>query len=55
MSIKKILVFTATYNEVQNAPLLLADIWGVLPEADVLIVDDSSPDGTGKLLDEMSQ
>lgn len=55
MGSKKILVFTATYNEVQNAPLLLADIWGVLPQADVLIVDDNSPDGTGKLLDEMAQ
>lgn len=55
MGFKKILVFTATYNEVQNAPLLLADIWGALPHADVLIVDDNSPDGTGKLLDEIAQ
>jgi len=55
MGPKKILVFTATYNEVQNAPLLLADIWGTLPEADVLIVDDNSPDGTGKLLDEIAK
>lgn len=55
MNTKKILVFTATYNEVQNAPLLLADIWSALPEADVLIVDDNSPDGTGTSLDVIAQ
>ena len=55
MRSKKILVFTATYNEVQNVPLLLADIWNSLPSADVLIVDDNSPDGTGDLLDDISQ
>jgi len=52
---KKLLVFAATYNEAQNIPLLLADIWAVMPRADVLIVDDHSPDGTGRLLDEISQ
>ena len=55
MGAKKILVFTATYNEVQNAPILLADIWSTLPNADVLIVDDNSPDGTGKLLNEIAR
>jgi len=55
MRFKKTLIFTATYNEIQNIRLLLADIWISLPEADVLIVDDSSPDGTGKLLDEIAK
>src|SRR5262245_43779634 len=46
----RLLVFTATYNERENVEALLHGIWSVLPEAQVLIVDDSSPDGTGNLL-----
>lgn len=45
------LIFTATYNELENIRDLLDDIWCVMPNTDVLIVDDTSPDGTGTLLD----
>ena len=38
----------ATYNEVENLPELVASIHAVLPEANVLVVDDNSPDGTGR-------
>lgn len=48
------LIFTATYNELENIKDLLNDIWCVTPNTDVLIVDDSSPDGTGALLDEIA-
>lgn len=41
------LVVVATYNEIENLPKLVAEILDVLPSADVLIVDDASPDGTG--------
>ena len=51
---RRTLVFSATYNEVRNVAQLLHDIWAVLPEADVLIVDDASPDGTGDLLAKMA-
>lgn len=48
---RRTLIFTATYNELENIKGLLNDIWRVMPNTDVLIVDDSSPDGTGVLLD----
>jgi dolichol-phosphate mannosyltransferase len=41
------LVAVATYNERDNLPPLVDAILAVLPEADVLVVDDDSPDGTG--------
>ncbi len=43
----RLLVFTATYNERSNIDLLLAQVWQAAPQADVLVVDDASPDGTG--------
>ena len=49
---KKILIFTATYNEVNNVEKLIYKIKNNCVEADILIVDDNSPDGTGKLLKE---
>lgn len=51
----KLLVFTATYNEKENIPLLLAGIWQTCPQADIYVIDDNSPDGTGKVLDQMAQ
>jgi glycosyltransferase involved in cell wall biosynthesis len=43
------LVVIPTYNERDNLPRLLAQARAALPTADLLIVDDSSPDGTGAL------
>jgi dolichol-phosphate mannosyltransferase len=50
----RILVSIATYNERDNLPTLIAAIHDALPAADVMIVDDNSPDGTGKLADELA-
>ncbi|MBV9616165.1 MAG: polyprenol monophosphomannose synthase [Ktedonobacteraceae bacterium] len=50
----KTLIIIPTYNEVENLQSLLADIFSYAPETHILIVDDNSPDGTGKLADEMS-
>jgi len=50
----KILVFTATYNEAGNIELLVDQIFRNLPEAHILVVDDGSPDGTGRILDRLS-
>ena len=44
---KKILVFTATYNEIGNIRNLIVKIKRNNPNAHILIVDDNSPDGTG--------
>ena len=49
----KVLVFTATYNEVDNIALLLEAIFAALPACDVLVVDDNSPDKTGELLEQI--
>jgi glycosyltransferase involved in cell wall biosynthesis len=41
------LVFVPAWNEVENLPAVLAELGRELPEADVLVVDDGSTDGTG--------
>ena len=48
------LVFAATYNELDNIQSLLDEIWDAIPDSDILIVDDNSPDGTGNLLDQIA-
>jgi dolichol-phosphate mannosyltransferase len=45
------LVALATYNEIENLPGLVEEVLRVLPDADVLVVDDNSPDGTGTWCD----
>lgn len=45
------LIFVPTYNERDNAPRMVEEIHALGLDADVLFVDDSSPDGTGELLD----
>ena len=42
------LVTLATYNEIENLPRLVDEIARVLPAADILVIDDNSPDGTGQ-------
>jgi len=44
-------VVLPTYNERENVERMADAILGSLPEASLLIVDDSSPDGTGELAD----
>jgi dolichol-phosphate mannosyltransferase len=50
----RLLVALATYNEIENLPTLVDDILRVLPSADVLVIDDNSPDGTGHWCDEQA-
>ena len=45
---RRTLVALATYNEIDNIPTLVAELLNVLPHANVLIIDDNSPDGTGR-------
>ncbi len=49
---EKTLVTVATYNEIENLPLLVDEIFKIIPEADILVIDDNSPDGTGRWCDE---
>ena len=48
------LIVTPTYNELHNLEALVAGVFEVLPEVDILVVDDGSPDGTGELADEIA-
>ncbi|NYE94274.1 dolichol-phosphate mannosyltransferase [Psychromicrobium silvestre] len=50
----RVLTIIPTYNELESLPLTLARLRKAVPAADVLIVDDNSPDGTGRLADELA-
>tara|TARA_Y100000816_G_scaffold230183_1_gene175344 strand:- start:596 stop:1303 length:708 start_codon:yes stop_codon:yes gene_type:complete len=50
---KKILVFTATYNEKENIEKLILNIIEKLPLASIFIIDDNSPDGTSEVIKEL--
>jgi dolichol-phosphate mannosyltransferase len=47
-------VLIPTYNEAENLAPLVAEIRRSLPEAQVWILDDASPDGTGALADQLA-
>ncbi|HEY2882341.1 MAG TPA: glycosyltransferase, partial [Pirellulales bacterium] len=50
----KTLVMTATYNEIDNLPRLVEEVFNVAPDVDFLVIDDNSPDGTGHWCDTQS-
>ncbi len=47
----KTLVTIATYNEIENLPTLVDEIFTSVPQVDMLVIDDGSPDGTGQWCD----
>ncbi len=49
-----VLVVVPTYNEIESLEALIGRLRQAVPDAAVLIVDDGSPDGTGKLADRLS-
>jgi dolichol-phosphate mannosyltransferase len=51
---QNILVIIPTFNERENLPLILQRLHQARPDVHVLVVDDSSPDGTGQLADELA-
>ena len=50
----KLLVIIPTYNECENLPLILDRLLTAVPHAHALVVDDSSPDGTGEIADKLA-
>ena len=50
----KALIVVPTYNERDNVEDIAGRLLATLSDADLLFVDDNSPDGTGQLLDEMA-
>jgi dolichol-phosphate mannosyltransferase len=52
--VAKTLIVVPTYNERDNVESIAARLLEALPVADVLFVDDNSPDGTGEVLDQLA-
>jgi dolichol-phosphate mannosyltransferase len=47
------LVIIPTFNEAENIKPIVARVRSAVPDAHILVADDNSPDGTGKLADEL--
>ena len=51
----RVTVVIPTYNEAENVEPMARALWGLgLPDLDVLIVDDASPDGTGEVAERLA-
>jgi dolichol-phosphate mannosyltransferase len=51
----KTIVVLPTYNEASNLPAMALALWALpLPDLEILVVDDASPDGTGQIADELA-
>ncbi|MDQ7798728.1 MAG: polyprenol monophosphomannose synthase [Candidatus Edwardsbacteria bacterium] len=48
------MVMIPTYCEAENIERLIGQIFGYVPQVDILVVDDNSPDGTGQIIDKLS-
>jgi dolichol-phosphate mannosyltransferase len=51
----RVVVLIPTYNERENLRWIVERLRAAVPHADVLVVDDGSPDGTGALADELAE
>jgi dolichol-phosphate mannosyltransferase len=51
VSLERALVIVPTYNESENLPRLIPSVLSRDPRIEVLVVDDASPDGTGRIAD----
>ncbi|WP_084958369.1 polyprenol monophosphomannose synthase [Thermoactinospora rubra] len=53
-TVGRVLVIVPTYNERENLPMIAGRVRAAVPEAHLLVVDDNSPDGTGRVADELA-
>ncbi|HZA05675.1 MAG TPA: glycosyltransferase, partial [Propionibacteriaceae bacterium] len=53
-AVGRILVIIPTYNEVENLRPIVERVRTSVPSAHILVADDNSPDGTGRLADELA-
>jgi dolichol-phosphate mannosyltransferase len=51
----RVLIAIATYNERENLTPLIQEVRAAVPTADILVLDDNSPDGTGAAADALAQ
>src|SRR5262245_11499326 len=49
-----VVVVIPTYNERENLASLIQEVLALGPSVDIIVVDDNSPDGTGKIADELA-
>jgi len=52
---KNIVVFTPTYNEVDNIETFVRQVFEVLPYCKLVVVDDNSPDGTAQKVEQLKK
>lgn len=55
MTADRVVVCVPTYNERDNLPEIVTRLRSAVAAADILVIDDASPDGTGKLADELAE
>jgi dolichol-phosphate mannosyltransferase len=53
MPFHRALIVVPTYNERDNVPEVVDKFLAPIPDAEILFVDDASPDGTGELIEEI--
>src|SRR5215469_16698377 len=51
----RVIIVLPTYNERQNLEIIVGRVRESVPDADLLVVDDNSPDGTGDLADKLAE
>ena len=54
MTVGRVLVIVPTYNERDNLEIIAGRLHAAVPAADLLVVDDNSPDGTGRIADTLA-
>jgi dolichol-phosphate mannosyltransferase len=54
MNGRKALICLPTYNEAENLRPMVAAVLASVPQCQILVVDDNSPDGTGRIADELA-
>lgn len=52
--VTRVAVLIPTYNERENLPGVVARVRASVPDADVAVLDDNSPDGTGRVADDLA-
>ena len=55
MTLGRAVVVVPTYNEAENLTWIVGRLRAAVPQVDVLVVDDGSPDGTGDVADRLAQ
>lgn len=54
-SLERVLVIIPTYNECENVEKITSRVRRSVPDAHILIADDNSPDGTGRIADQIAE